>query len=142
MRPRLLHLGSFSLFGKSGHELKRFNEAEAFTPRIHVDKLWASIESIQSFNEAEAFTPRIPHSGLTFESVENAASMRPRLLHLGSFSSPIPDLSLGSRFNEAEAFTPRILYRWAAKAADFLARASMRPRLLHLGSLPRQGEPT
>ena len=41
---------------------RRFNEAEAFTPRILVDEcktLW----DYDGFNEAEAFTPRIPRIG-------------------------------------------------------------------------------
>ena len=38
----------------------RFNEAEAFTPRIPKRVTFTEITKSASFNEAEAFTPRIP----------------------------------------------------------------------------------
>ena len=34
MRPRLLHLGSKRILGCDPIDFRRFNEAEAFTPRI------------------------------------------------------------------------------------------------------------
>ena len=60
MRPRLLHLGSM--------EIRSAN----YVPG-------------RRFNEAEAFTPRIPAGILGFlGGFVGCASMRPRLLHLGS----------------------------------------------------------
>ena len=58
MRPRLLHLGYFNLEVNKNQILRRFNEAEAFTPRIH-RCAGTTIPICSSFNEAEAFTPRI-----------------------------------------------------------------------------------
>ena len=63
------------------------------------------------FNEAEAFTPRIL-AGNFGEAVEEQASMRPRLLHLG------------------------YLFVCATRSHD--DQASMRPRLLHLGYAARE----
>ena len=84
----------------------RFNEAEAFTPRIFTRK--QGVEGWEkSFNEAEAFTPRIPIIQLLGQPALAEASMKPRLLHLGYYD--------------------------ATKADDTHLGASMRPRLLHLG---------
>ena len=81
MRPRLLHLG-YKNSGKYHHPKSlRFNEAEAFTPRILCDTFalvpctWASMR------------PRLLHLGYGIAASACAipwpASMRPRLLHLG-----------------------------------------------------------
>ena len=136
--------------------VKCFNEAEAFTPRIRQAYRQAG-EIIWSFNEAEAFTPRIPICECGKESFRIRASMRPRLLHLGSrrilgygpigfrrfneaeaFTPRIPAYrnhgpvrAMG--FNEAEAFTPRIRSEFSV-TVRLGSGASMRPRLLHLGS--------
>ena len=88
-------------------EHTRFNEAEAFTPRIPCQKGALSVSRQSRFNEAEAFTPRILR-------LRNR-SVRARRC-----------------FNEAEAFTPRIPILIAL--GYLAATASMRPRLLHLGS--------
>ena len=83
MRPRLLHLGSARQVLHHGNTLTRFNEAEAFTPRIIILR-GLPIEVRAGFNEAEAFTPRIE---LVLDAHKRA----------------------GRSFNEAEAFTPRIV---------------------------------
>ena len=63
------------------------------------------------FNEAEAFTPRIPNAGNKTTRKNAAASMRPRLLHLGSGTSRDQlNAMMRACFNEAEAFTPRIRF--------------------------------
>ena len=63
----------------------RFNEAEAFTPRIHrVTR--PNGATTGGFNEAEAFTPRIRKRLVNLQTFITYASMRPRLLHLGSNS--------------------------------------------------------
>ena len=63
---------------------------------------------IRRFNEAEAFTPRIRRLRGRVRPGRPGASMRPRLLHLG-YQRANPRSAGGSaRFNEAEAFTPRI----------------------------------
>ena len=82
MRPRLLHLGSGRPGGAQSGFLSRFNEAEAFTPRIPLDAQ-RTPRYARRFNEAEAFTPRI------------------RLALVWASHDPLG-------FNEAEAFTPRI----------------------------------
>ena len=107
MRPRLLHLG-YQLEVQRAHlDPDGFNEAEAFTPRIPWECRRRQAGS-QSFNEAEAFTPRIPARALPWGCPSTAASMRPRLLHLGYTTRTIGALGAVWRFNEAEAFTPRI----------------------------------
>ena len=58
MRPRLLHLG----YRRHHHHRRR---------------------SLRRFNEAEAFTPRILGDVMTSSGAALKASMRPRLLHLG-----------------------------------------------------------
>ena len=58
-----------------------FNEAEAFTPRIH-RLVRLPLPAAESFNEAEAFTPRIQRDA-DRDGRSDKASMRPRLLHLG-----------------------------------------------------------
>ena len=58
MRPRLLHLGYMPPSRTTAARRSGFNEAEAFTPRIHQFISVRREESI-GFNEAEAFTPRI-----------------------------------------------------------------------------------
>ena len=85
-----------------------FNEAEAFTPRIRVEARASTRKDRSGFNEAEAFTPRIGSTDTARRRFVVRASMRPRLLHLGSIRE-------GSRGCRAR-------------------QASMRPRLLHLGS--------
>ena len=58
MRPRLLHLGYALWIVFLTNPFIGFNEAEAFTPRIH-DVLRTGRAGPDRFNEAEAFTPRI-----------------------------------------------------------------------------------
>ena len=60
MRPRLLHLGYVDRVSRVCLAGLRFNEAEAFTPRILTWKSARTMTSTRCFNEAEAFTPRIP----------------------------------------------------------------------------------
>ena len=74
MRPRLLHLGYDRLGVGKAERPTRFNEAEAFTPRIPPQVLKANEDIPQSFNEAEAFTPRIPLAVL--ESRQDAAVLQ------------------------------------------------------------------
>ena len=132
MRPRLLHLGSRQAAPAGGllgvrfneaeaftprirdradrlfrNKNERFNEAEAFTPRIRPPTGWRG-RGGRRFNEAEAFTPRIPLCFDIIISQQHAASMRPRLLHLGSSIAFIWFWEVPACFNEAEAFTPRI----------------------------------
>ena len=59
MRPRLLHLGYRAIWISGCIAASRFNEAEAFTPRILRFLCADSWLSQTRFNEAEAFTPRI-----------------------------------------------------------------------------------
>ena len=59
-----------------------FNEAEAFTPRIRYSR-FVMVADSRCFNEAEAFTPRIQRQQCGPGTALLAASMRPRLLHLG-----------------------------------------------------------
>ena len=61
---------------------QRFNEAEAFTPRID-GKISPTLPAHGRFNEAEAFTPRIAFFAALSQFRGRVASMRPRLLHLG-----------------------------------------------------------
>ena len=141
MRPRLLRLGYRASYRDLANDRARFNEAEAFTPRICLDGHLQEFEVRARFNEAEAFTPRIPRRRAT------GTARRRR------------------GFNEAEAFTPRIrghhrdrrtqsggasmrprLLRLGYDTADALdvlaAEASMRPRLLRLGyTLDLESEP-
>ena len=85
MRPRLLHLGyDFVVQAYFEPRLTRFNEAEAFTPRIRLE-VAGEVSGV------------------------NWASMRPRLLHLGYVPRWGRQVHAGPGFNEAEAFTPRIL---------------------------------
>ena len=88
--------------------MRGFNEAEAFTPRIRVHGQMQVHSAPTGFNEAEAFTPRIPELLHRSRPLHEAASMRPRLLHLGSVASESMTCISPMRFNEAEAFTPRI----------------------------------
>ena len=122
MRPRLLHLGSYVSLFEAQYVLRRFNEAEAFTPRIRQVSTPIGGRQIHRFNEAEAFTPRIR----IFPSRKAPtrppwASMRPRLLHLGSENPEYSSQRVWYGFNEAEAFTPRILRsdRKRFRFADF-----------------------
>ena len=62
MRPRLLHLGYLTGQELPRARMTRFNEAEAFTPRIPPGSPPGGA-SVDGFNEAEAFTPRIPGQG-------------------------------------------------------------------------------
>ena len=132
MRPRLLHLGSFETVARNQLGVNCFNEAEAFTPRI-LHRRRRGRRSGRGFNEAEAFTPRIRSEFGPFSDGGTLASMRPRLLHLGSVAKTKMLDFCREGFNEAEAFTPRIpiVYRETGSGP---VTASMRPRLLHLGS--------
>ena len=133
MRPRLLHLGSTN---RSIHRRslgRSFNEAEAFTPRIH-GAFAAVRERGKGFNEAEAFTPRILLIFCFTGMARKYASMRPRLLHLGSRRAIGSDEFRAHRFNEAEAFTPRIRFivvlRFAATSPRFNEAEAFTPRIL------------
>ena len=115
MRPRLLHLGSRHGIIIPITWIWGFNEAEAFTPRIPRCVVWMVRRKRARFNEAEAFTPRIPNSPAT-QYHHGVASMRPRLLHLGSGAKIADEALPFAGFNEAEAFTPRIHKQPISKA--------------------------
>ena len=108
MRPRLLHLGSSALVAVA----IAYRIPASMRPRLlHLgsgEKPKPLSVSSTRFNEAEAFTPRIPVRLLKKAVNPPTASMRPRLLHLGSGAGRRRHRLPNTRFNEAEAFTPRI----------------------------------